>query len=136
MRPIVATAELCIPPGSLNKWAKARWWSQIEEWFGTTALDFIITFFAPYFAGASEIEHLAVPDHELYHCAQKRDAFGLPMFKKKTGKPVFGLRGHDEEEFLGIYRRYGPRSKALVDALQSKPEIGAAQIAGMCGTCR
>lgn len=141
MRSIVATAELCQPPTSLNKWGKARWWSQIEQWFGTTALDFMVTFYAPYLAGAPEIEHYAVPDHELYHCGQKRDAFDLPMFKKTTGKPVFGLRGHDVEEFVGIYRRYGYTagagdSVALIEAARQKPEIGMAQIAGMCGTCR
>ncbi len=139
MRTTVATAELCMPPGSLNKWGKARWWSQVEQWFGTTDLDFIITFFAPYFVGAPEIEHYAVPDHELYHCGQKRDVFGLPMFKRTTGKPVFGLRGHDEEQFVGIYRRYGFQavaSPALIEAGRSTPEIGPAQIAGMCGTCK
>lgn len=141
MRAIVATAELCMPPGSLNKWGKARWWAQIEEWFGTTALDFIITFFAPFFVGAAEIQRFAVPDHELYHCGHKRDIFGLPMFKKTTGKPIFGLRGHDVEEFVGIYRRYGYQSGsgdsiALVEAAKAKPEIAAANIAGMCGTCR
>jgi putative metallopeptidase len=141
MRTIVGTAELCMPPGSLNKWGKARWWNQIEDWFGTRVLDFIITLYAPYLAGASEIEQFAVPDHELYHCGQKRDAFGLPMFKKTTGKPVFGLRGHDVEEFVGIYRRYGYQagagdSIALVEAARRQPEIGAAKIAGMCGTCQ
>jgi hypothetical protein len=141
MRNIVATAELCMPPGSLNKWGKARWWAQIETWFGTTALDFILTFFAPYFVIAPVIEHLAVPDHELYHCGQKKDSFGLPMFRRTTGKPVFGLRGHDVEEFVGIYRRYGYTagagdSVALIEAANKSAEIGVAQIAGMCGTCR
>lgn len=141
MRTIVATAELAKPPTSLGKWAKARWLYQVEQWFGTTALDFIITFFAPFFVGAKEIQHFAVPDHELYHCGQQLDAFGLPKFSKTTGKPVFGLRGHDVEEFVGIYRRYGYQagagdSIALVKATHSEPEIAMAQIAGMCGTCR
>lgn len=141
MKTIVATAELAKPPTSLGKWAKARWLYQVEQWFGTTALDFIITFFAPFFAGAEETQHFAVPDHELYHCGQKLDDFGLPKFSKTTGKPVFGLRGHDVEEFVGIYRRYGYQagagdSKALILAAKQKPEIGLAQIAGMCGTCR
>lgn len=141
MRTIVATAELALPPHSLGKWAKARWAYQTEQWFHPIEADFIITLYAPYFAGASEIEQFAVCDHELYHCGQQRDIFGLPKFKKKTGKPVFGLRGHDVEEFVGIMRRYGPsgaarESRAFVDAALRKPEIGNAQIAGMCGTCR
>lgn len=138
---IVASAELAKPPTSLGKWAKAKWLYQLEQWFGTTALDFIITFFAPFFVGTDEIQHFAVPDHELYHCGQQRDSFGLPKFSKKTGKPIFGLRGHDFEDFTGIYRRYGLQagageSAALLDLAGREPEIGMAQIAGMCGTCR
>lgn len=141
MRSIVATAELCLPPNSLGKWAKARWLHQVEQWFGSSDLDFIITLFAPYFAGALPIEQFATCDHELYHCGQKRDGFGLPMFKKKTGKPVFAMRGHEVEEFVGIMRRYGPsggagESKAFIEAALKEPEIASANIARMCGTCR
>ena len=143
MRRIVATAELAKPPTSLGKWAKARHEQQVEEWFHppTAGLDFIITLYAPYFAGAAPIEQLATCDHELYHCGQKKDIFGLPLFSKKSGRPILGLRGHDVEEFVGIYRRYGYQagageSIALVETARGKPEISPARISGMCGTCR
>lgn len=141
MREIVGTAELAKPPSSLSKWAKARFEFQKEQWFHPLNVDFIITLYAPYFAGAAEIEQYAICEHELYHCGQKRDMFGLPKFGQKSGKPIFGIRGHDVEEFVGIMRRYGPAgsagdSKAFIEAASKEPEIGYAQIAGMCGTCR
>jgi hypothetical protein len=140
MRPIVGQAELCAPPGSLNKWAKARWWAQVEEWFGRTDLDFILTFYAPYFVGAPEIHGLTVPDHELYHCGHNQDEFGFPKFRK-DGRPVFGIRGHDIEEFVGIYRRYGIEagagdSKVLAQVVKGEPEIAPASVAALCGVCR
>ena len=138
---IVGTAELAKPPGSLGKWAKARWEYQIKQWFGDTVLDFIITLYAPYFSAIEEINQCASAEHELYHCGQQKGGFGLPKFSRTTGKPLFTIRGHDAEEFVGIYRRYGYEagagdSIALVEAARAKPEIGAAQIAGMCGTCK
>lgn len=141
MRTIVATAELAKPPSSLSKWAKARYEYQTEQWFHPLSLDFIITLYAPYFAGATEVEQCAVAEHELYHCGQKKDLFGLPMFSKKSGKPTYGIRGHDVEEFVGIMRRYGPSggagdSRAFIEAALKEPEIGYAQISGMCGTCK
>jgi hypothetical protein len=141
MRVIVGTAETGNPPNSLSgKWAKARWSQQTREWFGSNDLDFIITLSAPYFAGASEAEQCAIIEHELYHCAQRLDDFGLPKFRK-DGRPVFGIRGHDVEEFVGVVRRYGVGAaagdtQALVRAAQKKPEIAPVEIAGMCGTCK
>lgn len=141
MKRVVGTAETGNPPNSLSgKWAKARWLQQTQEWFGQDGPDFIITLSAPYFAGATDIEQCAIIEHELYHCGQKMDAFGCPKFTK-AGKPVFGIRGHDVEEFVGVMRRYGVsggagESKAFVDAALKEPEIAHASIAGMCGTCR
>jgi hypothetical protein len=138
---IVGTAELAKPPASLSKWAKARWEHQMKQWFGDVALDFVITLYAPYFAAIEELNQCASAEHELYHCGQQKDGFGLPKFNRTTGKPLFTIRGHDAEEFVGIYRRYGYQagagdSVALVEAAMGKPEIGAAQMALMCGTCK
>jgi hypothetical protein len=140
MKTVVATAETGKPPNSLSSWAKARWRYQVQEWFRMEP-DFILTFFAPYMMGASEANQLSTFDHELYHCGQKKDLFALPRFSKKDGKPIFGIRGHDVEEFIGIYRRYGYTagagdSIALVEAAQREPEIAKAEIIGVCGTCR
>lgn len=137
---IVGTAELATPPPSLQKWAKARWSQQVAEWFGDVDLDFIITLYAPYFAGADEITCYSGPEHELFHCGQKLDEFGFPKFRK-DGRPVFSIRGHDVEEFVGIMKRYGPTAGAgdtLAFTMASRiaPEIMRKDFAGMCGTCQ
>ncbi len=140
MLPVVGQAEFGRPPTTLaNRWAKARWEFQVRQWFGKTP-DFIITLFAPYAADAEDVSFCALTEHELFHCAQVHDEFDCPKFRK-NGMPVFGIRGHDVEEFVGIVRRYGAdagagRTKEFVAAARRKPEIGRARIAGACGTCR
>jgi hypothetical protein len=73
---------------------------QIIGWFGDVP-DFIITIDAEYAMSCSDAEFCALIEHELYHAAQETDPFGAPKFRKSTGLPVFTLRGHDIEEFIG-----------------------------------
>jgi hypothetical protein len=138
MRELVGQAELSTPPSSMNRWAKARWEMQAREWFGDD-LDFIITVYAPYAATVDDVSFCALIEHELYHCAQRKDAFGFPRYDK-DGRPVYGILGHDVEEFVGIVRRYGVGAAAgetakLVDAAKRVPEVARASIAAACGTC-
>jgi hypothetical protein len=139
MLPVVGQAELSTPPTSLSKWARARWEYQVSEWFGTSTLDFLITVYAPYALACDDLSFCALLEHELYHCAQRFDEFGAPKFRR-DGTPVFGIRGHDVEEHVGIIRRYGVgggagRTAEFIDASKRIPEVGAARIAGACGTC-
>lgn len=100
--------------------------------------DFIITIDAAWWLQASDAEACALVEHELYHCAQDRDEYGAPKFNKQTGRPVFAMRGHDVEEFIGVVRRYGADAagiRALIEAAEAGPEIAAASIAQCCGTC-
>lgn len=122
-----------------NRWAKARWAQQIEGWFGSVP-DFLLTFHADYADQCSDAAFCALVEHELLHAGQKKDAWGAPRFSKTTGRPVFGIRGHDVEEFVSIVERYGPgngagRTRALVEAASRAPIICEADIAGACGTC-
>ncbi|WP_410176759.1 putative metallopeptidase [Sinorhizobium medicae] len=58
---------------------------------------------------------------------------------ESTGRPVFTIRGHDVEDFVGVVRRYGADAagvRAIVDAANRPPEIARAQIAHACGTCQ
>lgn len=139
MREIVGQAELPTIQG--DRWKRGRYNQQLREFYGTSEIDFLITIFAPYAAECSPAQFCALLDHELYHCAQKLDAFGFPKFHKDSGLPMFGLRAHDCEEFVGIVRRYGVGAAAggtaqLVEAAQRMPEIEDADIAALCGTCR
>ncbi len=139
MMMIAGQAELPLPPSSLGPWGRARFETQLNQWF-PEGIDFLITVYADYAKDADDASFCALIEHELYHCGQRADEFGNPKFRK-DGTPVYGLRGHDVEEFVGIVRRYGVGSAAgqtanLAQAAKILPEIKPAAIAGACGTCR
>lgn len=122
-----------------NRWAKSRFYQQLRGWFGEIP-DFLITLDAGYADQCSDAAFCALVEHELLHAGQKKDAWGAPRFSKTTGKPVFGIRGHDVEEFVSIVERYGVgnaagRTAALVSAASRPPIICEADIVGACGTC-
>lgn len=138
MRAVAGTAE--IPSSQGNVWAKARARCQLAGWFGAPPLHFLITLDAGYAAGCDDLHFAALLDHELYHCAQARDQYDCPRFNK-DGDPIFAIRGHDAEEFVGVVRRYGPGGAAsgvseLVDAAAQEPTVARARISQACGTCR
>lgn len=139
MKTVVGTMEIPKPPTISNAWQKARYYQQIRDWFGTDKLDFLMTLDARYLNNVPNIDFCATIDHKLYHGGQKLDAFGAPMFTKQ-GKPKYALLGHDLEEFVGIWRRYGYEagagdSIAFAEALKEKPTIGKAEIKAGCGNC-
>jgi hypothetical protein len=134
-RQVVGTAEMPFFRG--NAWQKARQEFQLEQWFGSVP-DFIITLFAPFAARADGISFCAVCEHELYHCAPSLDEFGYPRFRQSDGSPIFAIRGHDVEQFVGVTRRYGAGASgvaSLVEAARKRPLIARAQIEAVCGTC-
>lgn len=139
MKQVVGQAELGTPPPSLSRWAKAQWEWQNYQWFGFQP-DFRVTLCAPYVEQVEALVFCAVFEHELYHCGQRvKNKF--PMFRKSDGKPIFGLRRHDVEEFVGIMERYGVEagagdSKRFVEAANKIPTIGRAGVAALCGTCK
>ncbi len=134
---VIGQCETGSPQGAMGKWPRARAEQQVVEWFGSVP-DFIITLDAEYCQQCGDAEFMALVEHELYHAAQDVDAFGAPKFNKMTGQPVFTIRGHDVEQFIGVVRRYGPDAagvRAMVDAANRPPEIARAHIEHSCGTC-
>ncbi|WP_168072812.1 putative metallopeptidase [Caulobacter sp. SSI4214] len=132
---VIGQCEL-MPPAVMGKWARARAIQQITDWFGDMP-DFIITLSAPYCAQASDLEFMALVEHELSHAGQERDEFGGLKFTRE-GRPKFGLRAHDVQEFVGVVRRYGAvgcNVQAMIDAAKEGPTIGQASIAAACGSC-
>lgn len=121
-----------------NPWINHRQMMQITDWFGEIP-DFIITLDANYCLNASDIDFCALVEHELYHCAQKLNEYGEPMFNPMTERPIFCMRGHDVEEFVGVVRRYGIGSTAngreFVAAAVAEPEIAQADVSMLCGNC-
>lgn len=136
MLSVVGQAEMPQPQG--NAWIRGRQKQQLREWFGKD-VDFVLTFSAEFAAEASDATWCAVVEHELLHCGQQVGLFGVPKFRK-DGLPMYGIRGHDVEEFVTVVRRYGVghaagKTAQFVAAAVSEPEIGEAQIVGACGTC-
>lgn len=140
MKTVAATAEIPRPPQGVSAWAKARWAQQIREWFKIIP-DFLLTFSAPIWIDVDcDWTRCAIAEHELLHCAQAVDGFGVPRFSSKDGKPVWALKGHDAEEHVDIVARYGVGAAAggvreLVEAASRPPLIGQAQISIACGYC-
>lgn len=136
-RQVLGTAEIIRYQG--GKWQRTRQMIQMRDWFGIEPLDFLITLDAMYCDFVGDLEFLALLEHELYHCGQAKDEFGAPKFNRETGLPMFALRGHDVEEFLGIWRRYGFIGEQGEEILQlaaaDEPEIGQTAINQICGNC-
>lgn len=135
MRTVIGQAEL-MPPMAMGKWQRARAACQVEEWFGSVP-DFLLTFSAPAAMAMDDVSFCALVEHELYHCAQKLDIYGMPKFTQ-DGAPSFAIRGHDVEEFVGVVARYGAAAsgvQAMVEAANRRPTVALADIAGVCGTC-
>lgn len=138
MRRVVGEAEILNFKG--GAWQKARQEKQIVDWFGGVP-DFVVTLDAGYVAGeCGDVEFLALLEHELYHCGQAVDEFGFPKFRQSDGRPIFGIRGHDVEEFTGIIRRYGVGAASqnvrdMITAAAEKPTFPARKISQLCGVC-
>ncbi|WP_022727239.1 putative metallopeptidase [Fodinicurvata sediminis] len=138
-RRIVGQAELPANALPKGKWARARGEQQLREWFGDPP-DFLLTFDALYATDCDDATFAALVDHELCHCAQAVDQYGMPRFNKETGEPIWGMRGHDVEEFVSVVRRFGieaagPAATDMVIAAAQKPEISPVELAQACGTC-
>ena len=143
-RRVLGTAQTGEPTG--KAWSAGRQRQQLAEWFGTVP-DFLVTLDA-WHASTSLDERrpqdfLAVLEHELYHCAQDKTADGDLRFDR-DGRPIWGIRPHDIEEFAGVVRRYGHEARpdvarfveAVDHAREHGPAVAPADLDGLCGTCR
>lgn len=133
-RRILGTAQPGQSTGS--GWGAARSEYQIRQWFGEVP-DFLIILDANYCASCEDDEFLCLVEHEIFHCGQAVDCFGMPKFRK-DGKPAFAMRPHDTETFVGLAKRYGAIEEGvreIVTAVNKGPTIAQVQIDGACGTC-
>ncbi len=74
--------------------------------------DFLIVLDRAYWEQATPLQREILIYHELTHCIQKVDMYGAPRFHR-DGRPMWGLRGHDVEEFTAVVRRYGAYSQDI-----------------------
>lgn len=129
-----------------RQWSKLRdydrlrsWWREMPDYEEETEPDFSVTLYAPYCAAASDAAFCALDDHELFHCGQSKDGYGVPRFNQETGRPDWTIVGHDVEEFVSVVDRWGtphPELERLVRAASKPPLIAAAGVAAGCGTCK
>lgn len=134
-RRILGLTEL-MPPMAMGKWQKGRAAQLMTDWFGDMP-DFLITIDVVA-ASFDDASFCALVEHELYHCAQAKDAMGYPKFNRDTGDPIWGVRGHDVEEFVGVVARYGTEATGtteLVKAGAGKALVATAAVSLACGTC-
>jgi hypothetical protein len=134
--PIAGTAELVRIAG--KPWMQARQTDYLCLLFGRVP-EFILTFSAPLAVKANHATFCCRTEHELFHCGQKRDEEGGRKFDP-DGKPVWCLRRHDVEEFVGNMERYGvdacaPASREFVEAASRPPLIPGATLDAVCGYC-
>ena len=144
-RSVVGEAQLVERRGA--QWSKLRdydrvcgWWREMPDYVDGTDPDFLVTLYAPWAQAASDAGFGAVCDHELFHCGQAEDQWGLPRVSQATGRPAWKIVGHDVEEHVAVVRRWGTRAlpdvERMVAAARKPPEIAEADITGACGTCR
>jgi hypothetical protein len=134
-RQILGTAQVGQVRAS-DPWIRGQREQQIRDWFGAIP-DFLIVIDAGYWELAEDAQACALVEHELYHCAQAQDQFGMPRFTR-DGIPIWAMRPHDVEEFVGVVQRYGAAAtytEELKAAFERGPTIAAANIAACCGTC-
>lgn len=117
-----------------------RWSSAMAEWqliglFGWVP-DFVVTLCAST-AAWDDWSFCALVEHELCHAAQLTDEYGMPRFTR-DGQPLYGIVGHDVEQFVDVVERYGASAsmvEEMVRVANKGPTIGQAQITAACGTC-
>ena len=126
-----------MPVETAATWGKARGEFLLRQWFGEIP-NFVITIYAPLAVEMDDRQFAALVEHELYHASQAKDEWGQPKFSSQTGEPVFSMRAHDVEEFVGVVERYGPTSPALqtmVESANAGPLFDDEGIAFACGAC-
>lgn len=80
--------------------------------------EFLIVIDRDFWEQADDVTREAIIFHECCHVKQETDKLGNPKFDK-NGEAVFGLVGHDLEEFNAVVERYGSWQPDIVDFLQS-----------------
>lgn len=77
---------------------------------------FLIVLDRDFWMEADAVTRAALLEHELMHVKQEIDKNGDLKFDR-DGNPVFGLVGHDVEEFNYIVRKYGAWKSDIADFL-------------------
>jgi len=131
-RQILGTAYLPRVQGELNpcfQWLLERYFQRMP--------DFLIILDAAYWEVATPRLREILVYHELSHCIHKESNEGEPLYDE-NGRPRWGLKGHDVEEFTSVVRRYGAWNADLeyfieaakTHALESRTSRGVTPVTG------
>lgn len=93
----------------------------LAQWLGGMPA-FLIVLDRDFWMESDQVTRAALLKHEMMHIKQEQDKYGDPKFDR-DGNPVFGLIGHDLEEFNYIVAKYGRWKSdigAFLDAAQGK----------------
>ncbi len=83
--------------------------------------DFLVLLDKDYWRGEGDLAREILMFHEMCHMVHKEDRDGEPRYDE-SGRPVFGLVGHDVEEFSKTVARYGaysPEIREFIAAAES-----------------
>lgn len=89
----------------------------LAQWFGRMPM-FLIVLDQEFWMEADDVTRRALLEHEMCHVKQERNKDGDPKFDR-DGNPVFGLVGHDLEEFNYIVRKYGAWKADIAEFLDA-----------------
>jgi hypothetical protein len=99
--------------------------------------DFLITI--DIVAGSfDDASFCALVEHELTIALRRRTRRASPKFHRESGEPMWGIRGHDVEEFVGVVARYGTEATGTTDLVKAganKALVAVATVSLACGTC-
>lgn len=84
---------------------------------------FLVILDSAYWEQADDLQREILVFHELAHIRQKLDKYGAPRFDK-DGLPVYGLVGHDVEEFTSVVARYGAHNADIAAFIKAANAAG------------
>jgi hypothetical protein len=93
----------------------------LEQMFGMLP-DFLVVLENDYWQAATPRQREILIYHELCHAEHKLDRDGEPRFDVEE-RPVWGLVGHNVEEFNAVVQRYGAHS-ADIEAFLAAAALG------------
>ena len=87
--------------------------------------DYLITLDLGFWEASDERTREVLVLHEALHMGQARDRYGTPRFDA-MGEPVWGIQGHDLEEFGAVVARYGAWQPDIERFIEAAKRGGAA----------
>ncbi len=110
------TMELLPDPMTEPKtWAEARQRDYLTGVYGGDWPRWQMTLSGVWAWRYDDRQFFGLVDHELCHAGIARDEFGAPRFNSRTEEPLWKLRPHDVETFVGTAERWGAHAAGAAE---------------------